>query len=114
MSESEDDFESADEGSREDDDGWEIENDFNLPDVISTKSSVLPDLSSIKLNESKQNDAKQSDQSITSDAVPTSSSRLNSAVVYDGKSFRTSVPKPSETVEHETKPNSAQSNVSAK
>jgi len=66
MSDSEAEFESADEGSK-DEDGWEIESDFDLPDVQSvsvkykpteTKLSALPNFSqNVDTKHSKLNDA---------------------------------------------------------
>lgn len=94
MSDSEVEFESADEGSKGDD-GWEVEADFDLPDLEQSKpaevrSSALssdPDLVNADQQcvERKQNDTKPSRQNNTSDdAVPTLQSRLDKLAV-DGE-----------------------------
>ncbi|XP_026823057.1 protein FAM114A2 [Rhopalosiphum maidis] len=85
MSDSEVEFESADEGSK-DEDGWEIESDFDLPDVsvehkpTETKLSTLP-------NVSDNADTKHSGLNDVSNAVSTAQSKLDKLVVNnDNKS----------------------------
>ncbi|XP_060850151.1 protein FAM114A2 isoform X2 [Rhopalosiphum padi] len=87
MSDSEVEFESADEGSK-DEDGWEIESDFDLPDVkpvslehkpTETKLSTLP-------NVSDNADTKHSGLNDASNAVSTVQSKLDKLVVNNDNS----------------------------
>jgi len=101
MSDSEVEFESADEGSQGGD-GWEIENDFDLPDVkpvpLETKPTVtklstlsnVPDKVVTEQNV-KCDDTLKSGENDASNAVSTVQSKLNKLVVNNDNSTK-SVP----------------------
>jgi hypothetical protein len=114
MSDSEVEFESADEGSK-DEDGWEIESDFDLPDVkpvslehkpTETKLSTLP-------NVSDNADTKHSGLNDASSAVSTVQSKLDKLVVNNDNSSK-SGSQVSEIEQNEIKQTSTQSSVSEK
>lgn len=113
MSDSEIEFESADEGSK-DDDGWEIESDFDLdvePKKIETKTSMLPNVSD--LMDTEKYEEKPLDQNNTS-VIPTLQSRKDKLIANDGNS-NYSKPHNSENnkvVLNEIKPTNTQSTVS--
>ncbi|XP_022176970.1 protein FAM114A2 isoform X2 [Myzus persicae] len=117
MSDSEVEFESADEGSQGGD-GWEIESDFDLPDVkpvsveskpTGTKLSTLSNVSDkvdIEQN-AKCEDTKQPGLNDASDAVSTVQSKLNELAVNNDNSTK-SGPQISRVVENEVKQTSTQ------
>jgi len=119
MSDSEVEFESADEGSHGGD-GWEIENDFDLPDVkpVSVESKptgpTLSKLSNVsdKVN-TEQNvkceseNTKQSGQNDVSSAVSMAQSKLNKLVVNNDNCTQPE-PKVSEIVQNEIKQTNTQ------
>ncbi|XP_025409362.1 protein FAM114A2 [Sipha flava] len=92
MSDSEVEFESADEGSKSGD-GWEIETDFDLPDLEQSieskpteiKSSALSSVSDLanidQYIEHKHKNTKSSNQTNTFDAIPTLQSRLDKLTI---------------------------------
>lgn len=123
MSDSEVEFESADEGSK-DDGGWDIE-DFELPDVESSVESKPTETTSYKLSNvskmeiTKQNsqcnneDVRQSEENVSSDTVPTLQSRLgNLAVNNDNTNCDSQIPKESKDILSEIKPTNTVSSVS--
>lgn len=92
MSDSEVEFESADEGSKGDD-GWEVDTDFDLPDLEQSvepkpteiKSSMLSSVSNLintdQYIEHKHKDTKPSKQNNTPGSIPTLQSRLDKLAV---------------------------------
>ena len=123
MSDSEVEFESADEGSQGED-GWEIESNFDIPDVkplsvelkpTGTKLTTLPNVS--ENGDTEQNvkceneNTKHFGQNDVSNAVLIVQSKLDKLVVNNGN-ITTSEPKISETVQNEIKQSSTQLSVS--
>lgn len=119
MSDSEVEFESADEGSQGED-GWEIESNFDIPDVkplsvelkpTGTKLTTLPNVS--ENGDTEQNvkceneNTKHFGQNDVSNAVLIVQSKLDKLVVNNGN-ITTSEPKISETVQNEIKQSSTQ------
>lgn len=119
-------FESADEG-REDDDGWDVENDFDLPDI---EPSEKPEVTKIKSGASpnvcnqsdseqsfkdKQENTKPSGEIYTSGATPTLQSKLENLTVNNDDSSSGAQAISAEkckNVQNETKPSSTQDSVS--
>lgn len=119
MSDSEVEFESADEGSKSDD-GWEIETDFDLPDLVSKptekKSSILSH--TFKVADSEQNlkckvdDVKPSGQNYTADDIPTLQSGLNKLVVNnDDSNSKPLISEENKIIQNEIKQNSVSKNI---
>lgn len=124
MSDSEVEFESADEGSKGDS-GWDVE-DFDLPDEepsiefkpTKTTFSQLPDISNTDIVDTEQNseckneDIKHSGENVLHDAVPTLQYRLaNLSVNSDNKNCG-QIPEDSKVIQNEIKPTSTSSSVS--
>lgn len=123
MSDSEVEFESADEGSK-DEDGWGIETDFDLPDVepvsakckptetnLSTLSSVSDEVDTGQNAKCKHEDTKHSRQNDKSDAVSMVQSELDKLVLNSDNSTK-SGPPVSEAIQNEIKQTSTQPSVS--
>lgn len=119
MSDSEVEFESADEGSKGDG-GWEVD-DFELPDVESSMESKPTEITSYvsKMEITKQNsqcnneDVKPSEENVSSDTVTTLQSRLgNLAVNNDNTICDSQIPKESKVIQSEIKPTNTVSSVS--
>jgi len=119
MSDSEVEFESADEGSQGGD-GWEIENDFDLPDVkpvsVESKSTgpTLPTLSNLsdevntEQNVKCENEnIKQSGQNDASSGVSMAQSKLDKLIVNNDNRTQPE-PKVSEVVQNEIKQTNTQ------
>lgn len=111
MSDSEVEFESADEGSKGDD-GWEIETDFDLLDVESkvteTKSSILSNISKVEGIEQnvkcKKEDLKPSGPNDTTGITPTLQCGLdNLRVNNDDINSSQLIPEDSNVVQNEIK-----------
>lgn len=89
MSDSESEFESADEGSKSND-GWEVDDNFDLPNVkqefIETKSFELPSLSTEVGTETSKCEFeadKNLKQNLMSDTIPTLKSEIDRLKIND-------------------------------
>lgn len=123
MSDSEVEFESADEGSKGDD-GWEVETDFDLPDLVQSvestteiKSSALSSVSNLvntdQYIEHKHLDTKSSNQNNNFNAMPTLQSRLDKLTVdSDDTDSKLHTLKETITADNELKETNCQSSVS--
>lgn len=124
MSDSEGEFESADEGSKGDN-GWDIDNDFDLPDVkpsveskpIESKLSKLPNVSeAINKEENVQfklQDPKSSRPNNISNVTPLLQSKIDKLKVdSDNINSGSGTFKENQTVQNEIKTTNTQSNVS--
>lgn len=119
MSDSEVEFESADEGSKGDD-GWEIETDFDLPDLGSksteNKSSILSH--TLKVVDSEQNlkckvkDEKQPGQNNSACDISTLQSGLDKLVVKnDDKNSKPLISEENKITTNEIKQSSVSKNI---
>lgn len=113
MSDSEGEFESADEGSNGDD-GWEIENDFDLLDIESKTESIstLPNLIDKGKNDTHTNDGEKSlsqDHTDATPMIPLEKDKLRTS--NENLNFKLYNPKKSDVL-NETEPTSTQSSVS--
>lgn len=119
MSDSEVEFESADEGSHGGD-GWEIESDFDLPDVkpvsveskpiaptLSTLSNVLDKVNTEQNVKCGNENTKQSGQNDASSAVSMAQSKLDKLVVNNDNCTQPE-PQVSEIVQNEIKQTNTQ------
>lgn len=114
MSDSESEFESADEGSKSSD-GWKVDDNFDMPNVkqefIETKSFELPSLSTKVDTEPSKCEfeaAKNLKQNVMSDTIPTLKSRIDRIKINnDNTNSEQQVPEESK---NEIKSNDAQSN----
>jgi hypothetical protein len=124
MSDSEVEFESADEGSKSGD-GWEIETDFDLPDLEQSieskpteiKSSALSSVSDLanidQYIEHKHKNTKSSNQTNTFDAIPTLQSRLDKLTIdSDDTNSKSHTLKEDITADNALKETNCQSSVS--
>lgn len=113
MSDSEAEFESADEGSKGDD-GWEIETDFDLPDLESKptekKSSILSP--TFKVVDSEQNLKCPSGQNYSACDVSTLQSGLDRMVVNnDDTNFKPLISEENKIIPNEIKQSSVSKNI---
>lgn len=108
MSDSDAEFESADEGGNKSDDGWEIDCDFDLPDVQNPEQ----DAKTCKRVPVVEPPGK--DSVVAADPIPTLQSRLDKlAVCTDNSNCGPLISEENEVVEIETKPpTTPSSNVS--
>lgn len=112
MSDSEAEFESADEGSK-DEDGWEIESDFDLPDVKSVSVEYKPTATKLSAlpNFSENVDTKHSEINYACNEVSTVQSKLDKLDVKNDNSTK-SESQESEVIQNEIKQTSTQTTVS--
>lgn len=109
MSDSEAEFESADEGSK-DEDGWEIESDFDLPDVKSVSVEYKPTETNLSAlpNFSENVNTKHSEINDACNEVSMVQSKLDKLDVNSTKSES----EVSEVIQNEIKQTSTQTTVS--
>jgi len=108
MSDSEAEFESANEGSKGDD-GWEIDCDFDLPDVqqLSVRSSAYPEEN---VKTCKRTDVEPPEKDSTVDAIPMIQSRLDKLAVSNNS--QPHISEESKVVQNEIKSPTTPSSVS--